>query len=204
MKYVALLLALVVAGCDSADSGPGLHYRNFGIAGSGFPFIFALRLANDSKEPITVVHVAAEVTHNSLMYDPADADRIPPKFSHRVAMLDKYGEAIGPGQGYTIAAGKTVNLPCEFVWHTGDNPPTMVTVVRASFVVSYLERGSLEVKPFVLVLQSREGALEATAADTDPERAAEWVDLLGQIEGERSAGFRRLLKLLGDVAGSKE
>jgi hypothetical protein len=119
-------------------------------------------------------------------------------------MLNEYWQPIEAGHGYTIAPGKTANLPCEFVWRTGDNPPPMVAVVRASFVVSYLDRGKVKVKPFVLVLQSKEGALEATAATTDPERAASHIAVLESIEGDKTDGFEQLMELLGKAAGGNK
>jgi hypothetical protein len=201
-KSIAALWLLMSLGPGCGPAGtPRLSFKAI-YYGEGFaPLPFAVGVTNNGKAVGFVDRVDAKVHGVTPIPGPGLGVAPAEDFKYRVVLFgdERAGENAVPlpaGTAMALPLDRTTDVWCALEWKLPEDAPPMLAACSVSFVLSYQDEILLETPAQAVMVQSRPGILEKMSAARveSAELAAQTVELLLGVEGERSRGLQDLLE----------
>jgi hypothetical protein len=167
-RSLTLLIAAsaCLAGCSRSPTPSPLNFKEIGFVEERMPMPVGMVVENPGTDPVEVDSVTFSLDEH-LVLTTASTSPIK-RLIIGTALLDENIDADGGAS--PLAEGTTIKVPpsldkqlrCMMLWQelNGDEAP-MVAVLRGTFVVTHGDNELAHTEPVVLVLPSREGALQA-------------------------------------------
>jgi hypothetical protein len=179
-----------------------ISFGSVGLSESAWPLLFQLEILN-SGDDTQIDHVSLDIANKVLIL--RSADPAPDGFDYHINLLSLSDQRNGTEpSGHSIPVSWSgASISGSVHWLLPPSTPPMLAVLSARFVVSREGKVLRRSEPMVFLLESGPGVLQSVITSPSPnsEQAASLLRDLGQLEGEQTADFLRLLQSLREVAG---